>query len=89
MDHRGIMAQLMPMTQDHGKAILNLCVSDLNKQLLLSCEELIPVLLDNLLLDPEHPRMDDRSMLGTKTDWEGTKGPVQRVSLVCVFCSQL
>ena len=38
----------------------------------------IPLLVDSLLLDPEHPRRDNAAITG-KTDWNGSKGPVQRV----------
>ena len=76
--HRGV--QFFPMQRDHGQPILNLCVSDLNKQLLLNAEGFIPLLVDSLLLDPEHPRMDHTTVGGVKTDWDATKAPVQRVS---------
>ena len=76
-DHRGDAAGLWPMKVDHGKTILNLCVSDLNKDLLLKCSGFIPLLVDSLLLDPEHPRMENTTMSGV-TDWERVKAPVQR-----------
>ncbi len=50
-----IRTSLGPMTASYGQVILNLCVSDLNKELLLNAEGLVPLLLDLLLLDPEHP----------------------------------
>eukprot|EP01051_Picozoa_sp_SAG22_P020420 SAG22_NODE_4123_length_1377_cov_1.038341_1_plen_95_part_10 len=65
------------MLATHGEALLSLCVSDTNKELLLATEGLVRVLVDSLLLDPEHPRKSKASMQGT-TDWEGAKGPVQR-----------
>lgn len=67
------------MQEDHGKAILSLCISDLNKELLLGVAGFIPLLVDSLLLDPDHPRMENVTFQG-KTDWEAAKGPVQRVS---------
>ena len=79
-DHRGPRVQFLSMQADHGQPILNLCVSDLNKQLLLNAEGFIPLLVDSLLLDPEHPRMDHTTVGGEKTDWDATKAPVQRVS---------
>jgi hypothetical protein len=78
-DHRGPAAAANPMTEYFGQAILSLCVSDLNKELLLGVTGFIPLLVDSLLLDPEHPRMTNAAMQGT-TDWEAAKGPVQRVS---------
>ena len=66
------------MTGAHGQAILSLCVSDLNKQLLLASEGFIPLLVDSLLLDPEHPQRENSTLTGV-TDFEATKGPVQRV----------
>ena len=58
--------------------LLSLCVSDRNKALLLTCEVFIPLLVDSLLLDPAHPRINDTTLQG-KSDWEGAKAPVQRV----------
>ena len=77
-DHRGAMAALYTMKSDYGQAILSLCVSDRNKALLLTCEVFIPLLVDSLLLDPAHPRINDTTLQG-KSDWEGAKAPVQRV----------
>ena len=77
-DHRDReLVAIFPMTAAHGTAIRSLAVSDLNKELLLSSEGLIPLLIDSLLLDQDHPRRDNPAALG-KTDWEGAKGPVQR-----------
>ena len=76
---------LWKMAADSGQAILNLCVSDQNKELLLNAEGFIPMMVDSLLLDPEHPRMDNVTIMG-KTDWEGSKGPVQRVSSCLRAC---
>ena len=68
------------MQNDYGRAILCLTVSDANKELLLASEErIIPTLVDSLLLDPEHPRIDNTALQGV-TDWESVKGPVQQVS---------
>jgi hypothetical protein len=55
----------------------NCCVWQ-HKEVLLACEGFIPLLVDSLLLDPEHPRKDNASRMG-ETDWEAAKGPVQRV----------
>ena len=78
-DHRASHSIYYPMREDHGQAILSLCISDLNKELLLDVTGVIPLLVDSLLLDPEHPRMENVTLQG-KTDWEAAKGPVQRVS---------
>ena len=56
----------------------NLTVVLAQQGLLLNAEGFIPLLVDSLLLDPEHPRMENESLNG-KTDWEAAKGPVQRV----------
>jgi|EP01046_Picozoa_sp_COSAG06_P020311 hypothetical protein len=76
------------MRDSHGCSIACLCVSDINKELLLSCMDLIPMLVDSLLLDPEHPRQENTTLLG-KTDWEAAKGPVQAVSVgnAVVYCT--
>jgi len=87
-DHRGPVAALHPMTAAHGQPILNLSVSDRNKEMLLACSGFIPLLVDSLLLDPEHPRMENVALTGA-TDWESAKAPVQRVRLsVCVVCAR-
>ena len=69
------------MTAAHGQSILNLCVSDLNKKMLLEAKGFISLLVDSLLLDPEHPRMENYHTLTGVTDWESAKAPVQRVRL--------
>ena len=66
-------ASRYPLHERQGELILNLCVSDLNKSLLLNAEGFIPLLLDSLLLDPEHPRRSDAN-----TDFDAVCGPVQR-----------
>lgn len=53
-------------------------VSDTHKNLLLNNEGFIPLLIDSLLLDKDHPRMDNVTLMGV-TDWEAVKVPVQRV----------
>ena len=85
--HRGPLAAVWPMTAAYGQSILNLCVSDLNKQLLLNAEGFIPLLVDSLLLDLEHPRIDNTTMNG-KTDWEAAAPPVQRVSNCSLACTR-
>eukprot|EP01043_Picozoa_sp_COSAG02_P000789 COSAG02_NODE_16_length_56207_cov_9.816122_6_plen_190_part_00 len=45
---------------------LELCISDMNKPLLLARPDFIPYLVDGLLLDPEHPRADMKAEL---TSW--------------------
>ena len=87
-DHRGPAAKAYPLKQDHGESILSLCVSDQNKGLLLNSEGFIPLLVDSLLLDPEHPRRDEDTLIGAG-DFEVTKGPVQRVSTVCLVVSSV
>eukprot|EP01043_Picozoa_sp_COSAG02_P051086 COSAG02_NODE_5334_length_4430_cov_2.102517_1_plen_616_part_00 len=46
----------LSMTQCRG--LLNVCVSDTNKLLLLNNETFLPHVVDGLLLDPAHPRAD-------------------------------
>eukprot|EP01050_Picozoa_sp_SAG11_P005348 SAG11_NODE_372_length_10036_cov_8.820871_10_plen_347_part_00 len=75
--HRGPAAGFYPMTAAHGQPLLSLCVSDRNKELLLASDGFIPLLVDSLLLDPEHPRQENDTITG-KTDWDSAKGPVQR-----------
>ena len=80
VDHRGYFASIFGMRADHGHPILALCVSDINKQLLLNSEGFVPLLVDSLLLDLEHPRRDDSPIVAAKTDFEAVAPPVQRVS---------
>lgn len=75
--HHGDAAQILPMSAGHGQSILNLSVSEINKDLLLNAEGFIPLLVDSLLLDPDHPRRNNDTLLGS-TDFEAVKGPVQR-----------
>ena len=59
--------------EDHGRAVLSLSVSDVNKVLLLAADGLLSLLVDALLLDPAHPVRSDG-----RTDFEAIRGPVQR-----------
>ena len=59
--------------EDHGQAMLNLSVSDVNKDLLLKADGLLALLVDSLLLDPAHPTRSDG-----RTDFGAICGPVQR-----------
>ena len=54
-DQRGTSASFFPLWEDAGQGILNLTVSDINKEMLLNADRLIPILVDSLFLDPEHP----------------------------------
>ena len=80
-DHRGPI-DFQPMRHDHGQSILQLCVSDQNKGLLLSAEGFIPLLVDSLLLDPEHPRKNQVTVTGGD-NFEAAKGPVQLSTVSC------
>ena len=71
-DHRWDAAISFPLCAGYGQAILNLCVSDTNKQLLLNVEGFLAVLVDSLLLDPEHPRRE-------QPNFETIKAGVQAV----------
>jgi hypothetical protein len=79
-DQRGDDAEmhrmvLGPMTDTFAVALLNLCISDINKQLLLNNEQFLPLLRDLLLLDPAHPA---RELL--QADFDVIAPAVQRVS---------
>ena len=54
--YTGPGALLHPLTEQSGRILLNLSVSETNKALLLKAEGFIPLLVDSLLLHPEHPR---------------------------------
>lgn len=56
LDHNGAFVKFMAMDATFGQALLHLSVSDINKQLLLQSENLLPVMISSLLLDPDHPR---------------------------------
>ena len=58
------------------RATLHLCISDANKALLLHSEQLLPLLLEALLLDPEHPRQAEE---------QDAKAAVQRDAVECFF----
>jgi hypothetical protein len=80
-DQRGDDAEmhrmvLGPMTDTFAVALLNLCISDINKQLLLNNEQFLPLLRDLLLLDPAHPA---RELL--QADFDVIAPAVQRVSV--------
>lgn len=60
---------LIALAANTGRGMLNLCISDCSKQMLLNNRGFIPHLVDGLLLNPEHPRKD--------TD-QGIKAVIQR-----------
>ena len=70
-DHHGSVAGLWPLTARYGRSILNLCISDANKLLLLRCDDFIRVIVDSLLLDADHPRR-------AQADFGTVAPPVQR-----------
>ena len=49
---------------------MTICVADANKAMLVQCNALVPLLLDALFLDPEHPRkdMDEKLRAGIQCD---------------------
>jgi hypothetical protein len=55
-DHRGPVAGMWPFNVRYRWSILNMCISDADKSLLLRCEDFIRVLVDSLFLEPDHPR---------------------------------
>ena len=46
------------MTKQQARGLLNLCISDTAKPMLLSNSDFVAHLLDGLLLNPDHPRKD-------------------------------
>eukprot|EP01052_Picozoa_sp_SAG31_P042453 SAG31_NODE_6743_length_1903_cov_1.521064_3_plen_291_part_01 len=63
-----------PMDDVIPQAVLSLCVSDANKDLLLASDtDVTSVLVEGLLLSPDHPRKTDG-----RSDFERYKGEVQR-----------
>ena len=47
---------MVALAPNAGRGMLNLCISDVAKQMLISNAGFIPHLVDGLLLNPEHPR---------------------------------
>ena len=82
-DPRGTSCFFYPMREDSGQSILSLAISDINKELLIASPGFISVLVDSLLLDPQHPQRDMMTVVG-KTDFEAVKGPMQRVRVARV-----
>jgi hypothetical protein len=66
---------ILALATNRCRGLLSLCISDTAKQMLLSTAGFIPLLINGLLLDPEHPRKD--------TD-EAIKTAVQRDFAECV-----
>ena len=50
---------MLSLAANTGRGILNLCISDATKRMLLNNAGFIPHLIDGLLLDPEHARNSD------------------------------
>lgn len=77
---------------NHCRGMLNLCISDLAKQMLLSHPGFISHLIDGLLLDPEHPRLrNEASRLASRADdltckyFDTVKSAVQRDFAECIM----
>jgi hypothetical protein len=51
---------MRPMKAGHGQGILNLSISDKNKQLLLNAPGFVELLVDSLFNDPQHPRREQQ-----------------------------
>ena len=68
-----------------GASNLSRAGDSVNKELLLHAEGFVELLVDSLLLDPEHPRKEHSSVFG-ETDWENAKAPVQQVRLFSAAC---
>ena len=73
---------MWPMTEQSGQIILNLSISDINKELLLNAEGLIPLLVSSLLLhqDSDNPRRQ-------QPNFHAIAPMVQRVSDVARLCT--
>ena len=69
------IGSLLQLTSNAGRGMLNLCISDVAKQMLLSNAGFIPHVVDGLLLNPEHPR---------KSSDEAIKAIVQRDFAECI-----
>jgi len=54
----GSWGGILALVKNQCRGMLNLCISDAAKPMLLGSSECIPHLLDGLMLDPEHPRKD-------------------------------
>ena len=67
-------SSFFPLIPEYAKAMLNLSVSDMNKELLLACADFIPTMVDSLLLDPEHPRR-------AQPDFDAVAPPAQQEAL--------
>jgi hypothetical protein len=54
----GSWGGILALDKKQCRGLLNLCISDSAKPMLLDNSDCIPHLLDGLMLDPEHPRKD-------------------------------
>jgi len=71
---------MFPMAGTYGRGMLNLCISDGCKQMLLDNREFIPHLVSGLFLDPELPRNGDPPTGAP----EAIKSVVQRDFAECI-----
>ena len=56
---------ILALATNRCRGLLSLCISDTAKQMLLSTAGFISLLIDGLLLDPEHPRKDTNDAVKT------------------------
>jgi hypothetical protein len=70
------------------RSILNACISDHHKQLLLSCAEFLPLLVEGLLIDPQHPRQAIDATVRTRIQRDFAEC-MQQLSLFPPGCAAL
>jgi DNA-directed RNA polymerase specialized sigma24 family protein len=68
--------------------LLSLCINDVAKQMLLSNTGFIPLLIDGLLLDPDHPRKDTDDAIKTAVQRDFAEC-IQQISLYPAGCMAL
>lgn len=76
------------LLRNQCRGLLNLCVSDTTKPVLLNNPIFIPALLDGLLLDPDHPRkdVDEQIKVAVQRDYAEC---IQQISLFGPGCAAL
>jgi hypothetical protein len=48
--------EIIDIGHNHGRALLQLCISDRNKEMLVECVDFVPHMIAGLLLDPNQKR---------------------------------
>jgi hypothetical protein len=82
----GVLSRYMPNLQAHWfRPVVHLCISDINKALLVRSSNLLPLLIEALFLDPAHERKDVNDRTAPADSLRAAKAPIQTDAIDCLL----